>query len=90
MLWESTKAVSDWTTEKYPPTFDKVKKISQIYDISIPMKKDKISCQYNRALDKYPKQEKDSFYEIIDKVTNTNQTLADGNKTLAEGTKELL
>jgi len=93
-LGVSTKAVSDWTNEKYPPTFDKIKKISQIYGISILIRDDKISCQFNNLSNKKPKQKKDSFYEIIDKVTDTNQTLVESNKNFSfatinfsEGTK---
>ena len=101
MLGINIKTVSDWTTEKYFPSFDKVKKISAEYNIDIVIKMGKIFCFSGKLREKEKEevinQEFDQsstvnlrLINLLKLIININGGLVKNNSGLVDSTKMLV
>ena len=73
----SAKTISDWTTGRYEPSLDKIKKLSEKLHIRILIDDKKVGILGD--VRQSPKTK-----EILGKVVGTNRTLAGANDKLAD------
>ena len=73
----SAKTISDWTTGRYEPSLDKIKKLSEELNIKILIDDKKVGILGD--VRQSPKTK-----EILGKVVGTNRTLAGANDKLAD------